>query len=55
MGTTTVISSEDQHVLPTPTRPHFFKAFWELKILLWGLGLIAVASAATYAWTMHSL
>ncbi len=32
-------------------RPSFFQEHWELKILPWGLGVIALAYAATYAVT----
>ncbi len=33
----------------SPPRPRFLGAFWELKIMFWGLVVVAVAYVATYA------
>ncbi len=55
MDTTTTIPNEDQHLSPSQTQHRFFKVYWELKILLWGLAFIAIASVAWYAWMVREL
>ncbi len=55
MDTTTSISSDNQNISPSQTRHRFFEVYWELKILFWGLALIAIASVAWYAWMIRGL